>query len=226
MRVLRIGGGVLLGISGVLMYAASWQRWAGVCGWGDKESPACSRRQDHLFDFLAPMAPWQPVGHAAELAGGSLLVLALALALMPWVLTGRRPGLIGAMPLIGAVVAAAIVGATTLLSGIRGELTTLPGYDLALTLLLFLPPVLFVAWLVSARGWAMAATGLLLLSSPLVAAFTYAVGPYDAQPWWEAISGAFVVAAGLSVICSAFQRERPRVRAFAATSLRQVTATR
>ena len=57
LRVLRVGVGVLLGASGALMYAASWQRWAGACPWGDNDSGPCSFRQDHRYDFVAPSAP-------------------------------------------------------------------------------------------------------------------------------------------------------------------------
>lgn len=79
LRVLRLGAGVLLGASGALMYAASSQRWADACPWGavagDVERELCTSRQDHVYDFVAPSAPWEPVGHTAQLAGWSLLVL-------------------------------------------------------------------------------------------------------------------------------------------------------
>ena len=105
LRVLRVGAGLLLVTSGALMYAASWQRWAGVCPWGDDDGARCSVRQDHRYDFVAPSAPWEPVGEAAQLAGWSLLVLALAFALLPWALTGRRPRVASAVALVGAVLA-------------------------------------------------------------------------------------------------------------------------
>ena len=68
---------MLLGASGALMYAASWQRWAGACPWGDSDGKLCTLRQDHLYDFLPPSARWSPWA-AGQLAGCSLLVLAVA----------------------------------------------------------------------------------------------------------------------------------------------------
>ena len=124
LRVLRVGAGVLLAASGALMYAASWQRWAGACPWGDVEGALCTSRQDHLYDFVAPTAPWEPVGDAAQLAGWSLLVLALAFVLLPWALTGRRPGAVSAAALVGAVLALGAVGVATLRSGLAGASST------------------------------------------------------------------------------------------------------
>jgi hypothetical protein len=61
-------------------------------------------------------------------------------------------------------------------------------------------------WAVAARGWAATAAAVsLFLASPLVAAFTYAIGPYDARPWWEAISGVLTATAGLCLlVCAVF----------------------
>ena len=68
---------------------------------------------------------------------------------------------------------------------------------------LLVPPVLLVRFAVAARGWALAAAVWLVLATPLVAAFSYAVGPYDAQPWWEAISGLLTATAGLCLLGAA-----------------------
>src|SRR5688572_1268739 len=100
----------MLAASGALMYAASWQRWAGACAWGDDEGALCTARQDHLYDFLPPVAPWEPVGDAAQLAGWSLIVQALAFALLPWALTRRRPEPLSAVAQVGAVAATLAVG--------------------------------------------------------------------------------------------------------------------
>ena len=134
LRVLRAGAAVLLAASGALMYAASWQRWAGACPWGDVDSVPCSTRQNHLYDFVAPTAPWEPVGGAAQLAGWSLLVLALAYVLLPWApaLTGRRPGVVSAAALVGAVLALGAVGVATLRSGLAGSVVHPISNDLAL----------------------------------------------------------------------------------------------
>ena len=210
LRVLRVGVGVLLSASGALMYAASWQRWAGACTWGDVEGTLCTSRQDHLYDFVAPTAPWEPVGDAAQLAGWSLLVLALAFVLLPWALTGLRPGVGSAAALVGAVLALVAVGVATLRSGLAGSVVDPVADDLTLYVWLLVTPVLLVRFAVAARGWALAAAVWLVLATPLVAAFSYAVGPYDARPWWEAISGLLTVTAGLCLLGAAAFTSRSR----------------
>jgi hypothetical protein len=193
------------------MYAASWQRWADVCPWGgDVDSGPCSIRQDHRYDFVAPTAPWEPVGNAAQLAGLSLLVLALAFVLLPWALTGRRPGIYSATALVGAVLALVAVGVTTVASGLEGSVVDPIAYDLALFVWASVPPVLLIRFAVTARGWTLAAVVWLVLATPIVAAFTYAVGPYDAQPWWEAISGLLTATAGLCLLGAAAFSSRSR----------------
>lgn len=203
LRVLRVVAGVLLGASGALMCAASWQRWAGACSFGDVDETLCDRRQDHLYDFVPPMAPWEPVGDAAQLAGWSLLVLALAFVLLPWALTGRRPGHVAAVALVGAVVAIAAVGVATLCSGLAGSLVSSKFYGVALFGWLLLPLVLLVRFAVAARGWPLAAAIWLVLANPFVAGLSYSMGSYDARPWWEAISGLLTVTAGLCLLAAA-----------------------
>ena len=66
-----------------------------------------------------------------------------------------------------------------------------------------MPPALLVRFAVAARGWPLAATIWLVLATPLVAAFSYALGPFDAQPWWEAISGLLIATAGLCLLGAA-----------------------
>ena len=208
--VLRVGAGALLGTSGALMYAASWQRWASVCPWGDADGGLCSIRQDHLYDFVAPTEPWEPVGDAAQLAGWSLLVLALAFVLLPWALTGRRPGVFSATALVGAVLALGEVGVATLRSGLAGSVVDPISGDLALFGWALVPLVLLVGFAVAARGWMLAATVFLVLATPLLAAFSYAIGPYDARPWWEGISGALTATAGLCLlVAAAFNSRSP-----------------
>ena len=208
LRVLRVGTGLLLGVSGALMYAASWQRWAGACSWGDVDSALCTVRQDHRYDFIAPTAPWEPIGAAAQLAGWSLLVYALAFALLPWALTGRRPGVVSTVALVGAVLALVVVGLSTLRSGLTGTVVHPVFYEPAGYVSVFVTPVLLIRFAVAARGWTLAVAPWLVLATPLVAAFSYAVGPYDAQPWWEAISGLLTTTAGLCLLgAAAFCRE-------------------
>lgn len=216
LRVLRVVAGVLLGASGALMFAASWQRWAGACRWVDVtanvESALCTSRQDHLYDFVLPTDPWEPVGDAAQLAGWSLLVLAPAFVLLPWALTGRRPGIVSTAALVGAVMALGAVGVATLRSGLAGSVVPTNIDVLALYAWLLLPLGLLVRFSVAARGWPLAATVLLFLATPLVATFTYAVGPYDAQPWWEGTSGVLTATAGLCLLVAAAFGDRFRTK--------------
>lgn len=200
LQVPRIGSGLLLVAAGGLMSAASWQRWADACRWGDGDTRACLTRQDHRYDFLVPTTGWEPVGTAAELAGVSLIVLAVAFALLPWATTDRRPGRVGRVALTGAVLAQVAVGVATLLSGTSGEVVRPVTAALAVYLWLLWPPALLVRFGLGARGWARAACVLLLLATPLVAALTYANGSFDARPWWEAVSALLTVGAGLCLL--------------------------
>ena len=116
------GAAVLLAASGALMYAASWQRWAGACPWGDVNGARCAPSARTISTTSwRPRPPWEPVGDAAQPAGWSLLVLALAYGLLPWALTGRRPGVVSAAALVGAVLALGAVGVATLRSGLAGS---------------------------------------------------------------------------------------------------------
>lgn len=225
LRLVKVVVAVLLGASGALMYAASWQRWAGACPWGDGESQLCSARQDHLYDFLPPTSPWEPVGTAAQLAGCSLLVLAVAFVVLPWALTGRRPGPSSAVALAISVVVTAIMAMTTLQSGLTGRAAALPASDLVLYGWAFVPPALLVRWAVAARGWAMAAAIFLVLGTPMAAALSYAIGPYDARPWWEGISGAFTVIGGACLLADAVFGGRFRSRGTSIPSAERLSPT-
>jgi len=197
----------MLAASGGLMYAASWQRWSGACPWGnDPDTRGCDQLMDHLYDFLPPAEPWEPVGRAAELAGGSLLVLAVALLVLPWALAGSRPGLATVVPLSVCALAVTDVGAATLRSGLAGTVVHPVSGAVATWLWLLALPVI-ISWLgVVSRGWAAASAVLLVLSSPLVAAFSYAIGSFDANPWYEAVSGVFVAGAGACLLAGAVRR--------------------
>lgn len=227
LRFLQAGVGLLLGASGALMYTASWQRWAGACAWGDGYSELCDLRQDHLYDFIAPEAPWEPIGTAAELAGASLLVLALAYVLLPWALTGRRPGVIVGVVWVIGVAALVSVGVATLTSGLTGIAVHPVGDDLAMFAWFFIPAPLLIWFSLNSRGLAAGAGIALVLSSPFVAAATYGIGPYDARPWWEAIRGTLTAAAGVLLLADATLpgRRRPRTHIVAAHDTDHEAAT-
>lgn len=212
LRFLRAGVGLLLGFSGALMCTASAQRWAGACAWGDNYSELCDLRQDHLYDFIAPEAPWEPIGTAAQLAGVSLLVLALAYVLLPWALNGRRPeAIVGVVWAIG-VAALVSVGVATLISGLTGIAVHPVGDGLALFAWYFVPAPLLIWFSLNAHGLTAAAGVALVLSSPFVAAAMYGIGPYDARPWSEAIRGTLTTTAGVLLLADAtlLGTRRPR----------------
>jgi hypothetical protein len=216
LRISRVWVAATLMTSGGLLYAASWQRWAGACPWrGDQETPKCETRMDHLYDFLPPQEPWMPAGVAAELAGASLLVLAVALLPLPWALTGRKPGPLPAVALLATVLIEMGVGLATLRSGLEGAVVSPVGSEVTSSLWVLVPPLLFACVGGLSRGWARGAAVLLVLASPLVAFFSYAIGPFDAQPWWEAISGLLTCAAGACVLVEAI---RPPARRRDATA--------
>jgi hypothetical protein len=203
LRMVRAGAGALLGASGGLMYAASWERWADACPWGGGANAACDLRQSDEYDFLPPSAPWVPVGDAAQLAGWSLLVLALAFLLLPWALTGRRPKLYSVVALAGVVLALGTTGIALLRSGFIGSIVEPVGGGLTGLFWGLVLPALLVRFALDARGWTLAAAVSLVLATPLVAAFSYAIGSYDSRPWWEGISGAFTVVGGVCLLVAA-----------------------
>jgi hypothetical protein len=209
---LRVWVAATLMASGGLLFAASWQRWAGACPWGgDQETHECEIRMDHLYDFLPPVEPWMPAGAAAQLAGASLLVLAVAVLPLPWALTGRKPGLTVAGVLLATVLSEIGVGLAALRSGSRGAVVSPVAPDITIWLWILAPLFLFGVLTVLSRGWASrAAAVLLILASPLVAFSTYAIGPWDAQPWWEAISGLLTCGAGACVLVEAIRRPTRR----------------
>ncbi len=227
MRIVRVWVATTLMASGGLLYAASWQRWAGACPWrGDQETQRCETRMDHLYDFLPPLEPWMPAGVAAQLAGASLIVLAVALLPLPWALTGRKPGLPFAATLLATVLILISVGLAALRSGLAGAVVSPAAPDITIWLWLLAPPLLFGYLAVLSRGWASgAAAVLLILASPLVAFFSYAIGPWDAQPWWEAISGLLTCAAGACVLVEAIRRPARRRDAIVEPAVTSETRT-
>lgn len=211
-RLMRVLAGLLLVMSGALLYAASWQRWAGACR-ENQSSKACLRREDHLYDFDPPLGPWEPVGDAAVLGGISMLVLAAVFVLLPWAMTGRRPGAVTAVVLAVGVLVQMVVGAATLRSGLTGTLVEPLFVDVILLVWVFVPLGLLIGFATASRGWTLATAGALVAASPLVAGFTYAIGAYDSRPWYEAISAVFLAAAGVCVLAAAASDRKARTSA-------------
>ncbi len=126
--------------------------------------------------------PWEPVGTAAEQAGVALLLAACALLLAPWALVVRAGPYITVALLVCALVYAD-VGTATLHSGLSGEVVHPVVGDTAFRLWFFVATPVLMWTAVRARGWARASAVLLVLASPLVMAFSYAIGPFDAKTW-------------------------------------------
>lgn len=206
-RIVRALTAVLLLGAGALLHAASWQRWAEACPVLSPRDPAaCDAVQSHLHDFLVVGEPWAPVGNAAELAGIALLLVAAALLLVPWTLDGRASlptaGGLGVLFVVSAI-AYADAGLGALRSGLAGAVVEPPlgGPWGALWILVPAPALVWLA--VRAARWVRASAVLLALASPMVMFFTYALGPYDAAPWHEAICGDLTALAGLCLLVAA-----------------------
>jgi hypothetical protein len=197
--------------SGALLHAASWQRWAGYCPWGSRvETRSCNERMDHLYDFLGVVDPWTPVGDAAVLAGFSMLVVALAYLLLPWALLGRPP-IVVTVAVLACALAMADVGLATVQAGrVGGGVEPVMGTG-AFIVWGWGSTVVLVRLAVLAHGWLRATAILLTLATPLVAFHTYAVGSFDANPWWEAYCGDLTAFAGLCLLVAAVRRP-PRDR--------------
>lgn len=213
LRMLRVWVAAMLLASGGLLYAASWQRWAGACPWvGDQETRTCDTRSSDPYGFLLPSSDqWIPVGDSAQLAGVSLLVFAVAVLVLPWALAGRKFGRVSVA--VAAVTALSVtdIGVATLRSGLDSVAVSPVTWNLTTVLWLVVPPFWFGYLAAQCRGWARAAALLLVVASPLVAAYTYAVGSFDDRPWWEAISGVLMCAAGACVLVAATRRPSRRV---------------
>jgi hypothetical protein len=142
----------------------------------------------------------------AQLAGGSLLVLAVAVLALPWAVTGRKPARPFAAALLATAVIVTDVGVATLRSGLDGAVVTPLGRDATISLWILGLPCLFAYVAAVSRGWAnRAAAVLLILASPIVAFVSYAIGPWDARPWWEAVSGFLMIGAGACVLVGAIR---------------------
>ena len=206
-RIARVVAALALLGSGVLMYAGSWQRWRSACPRGATGSDECFRMQAHEYDFWLPSgSPWYPVGNAAELAGLSMLLLAVAVALLPWALAGRLPGPLSLVATVAASASVALLGLQCLWSGLAGHVVEVPlgtpaAYGWGLVL-----PVLVGRLVAAASSWPARCAGVaLVLALPFPGIFLYWLGPYDSMPWYEGIAGFFTAAAGLFLLVAALE---------------------
>ncbi|MER7607523.1 hypothetical protein [Nocardioides sp. NPDC127503] len=203
---------------------AAWQRWSGVCPRGGFDEPACLKRQDHLYDYQWPASPWDSIGHAAELYGLSVLLLAVAAFALPFLLMPAFHRLI-LWPL--AVIPAAVLAGTGVLvlaSGIAGRPVTVPHFDLTALIVVGVlwPTALTIAAAIAAGGYiptewpeasedrpsiarsvSMVVTALLIAATTVLPTY-FLVGPiaaghvsHDTAPWSEAPAGALLVLAAI-----------------------------
>jgi hypothetical protein len=209
----------LAGAAG-LTFAAAWQRWWPACPRGDFDNAVCTRLQSHEYDYLVPSPPWTPLGHAAELAGASLLALAVAALLLPAVLeppvrrARRRVGWRVGAALLAVVPGAglALLGLVTIRSGSSGHAVTIPvAVDLAIVVWALVWPFALMVFALAATAthlgpsWrAPLVAALIGLSTPAPTALLF--GPmfasytsYDTAPWTEAASAPFLLAAAIVV---------------------------
>ena len=141
------------------------------------------------------------------MAGVALLLVALALLIGPWSLL-VRPGPYATAAMFASALMYAGVGTATLRSGISGEVVEPLMGNAAVTLWFLLPTPVLVWPAVRARGPARAAAVFLAPASPLVMGFTYAIGPFDANPWYEASTGDPTALAGLCLLAAAASSRR------------------
>jgi hypothetical protein len=207
----------LLLASAALSYAAAWQRWHGICGWGDASRSGCVERQDFLYDALWPTAPWQPIGMMAQCLGLGQLLLAVALLVLPAAL-GRRPSRVQWLLLSVAAFVLTYLGVGTLFAGLRGyplDSAGFVGVDSGLTGVVGLVwyfglPVLYPLALFTkdADGRRAGLRGglvawMLFMAAPIFQwgwAGMFAGGDVpDVSPWYEAAVVPFLVIAALAL---------------------------
>ncbi len=210
---LTVLAGLLFVVAGGLSIMAARLRWGPACSDGFDTVP-CVLIQDHRYDYLLPTEPWDPIPGAAELAGMSYVLVAVAIALVfAAVRSAWWVRLLQALLVLSVL----FVGVTTVLSG-RAGVPVEPATSVAASLMplwMVAPPmalmILFTRWalgpedggLLPAFAWASWA-GLLVLATPLPEYFviSLAVGytSHDTTPWTGAASGVLLVLAGIVLL--------------------------
>lgn len=111
------------------MQVASLQRWIWA---GEFPPPSGLMIEDHLFDFVFPEAPWQPLGITAQLSGIAYLGLAVGAVFLTAACALGRGMSVGrwlVAPVIALAIAVpfALIGVHALLSGMSGVPSALAG---------------------------------------------------------------------------------------------------
>lgn len=212
-----LAASVLFLVSAVLQHLASLQRWVVLAG---TQIPGDVWIEDHRFDYSFPVAPWEPIGTAAQLFGAATLIQALGVLAMvvgvlvrPGAAAGRNVNLGLAGVLFAVLVAAAfgIKGAHALISGVDGVPSGLQeNVWLVRTLLLLeLAGLIALAALWRPRFPAAMAACMFLLGSTVVGEIlaNYMIAPlfagygsHDTTPWFETVVAASTAIAAICMI--------------------------
>lgn len=207
--------GLLLILSGVLTVRAAYDRWWPACQLGNYDTTACFDLQDHLYDYLPPVADWEPTGASAQWQGVAMLLLAAALIfLMPTLGRGTTVRTCLQIGLVAVALSITYLGIVGITAGLRGEVPRLPFVGGALGMWALGGPIVFgaVASIDSLfdtgasrpRDHRRTTWVLMMLATPLL--FLIFVEPFfvfytshDTAPWSEAVLGWWLIAAGAFV---------------------------
>ncbi|MBD3925053.1 hypothetical protein IEZ26_10510 [Nocardioides cavernae] len=207
--LVRAAVAALIALAGALWVAAAAQRWWPACKLGDFDAVACIQLQDHLYDYVAPTAPWVAVGNAAQLAGVAMTLLAIGVTLLPWLWLPRRPlvCLAVAFPALSVL----LIGGSTWHAGLSHEALAAGVLPTILVWSFGLPIALALAAATSrddhtarrTTRWRVVVTVLIAMATPLAelifAPILLGYMSHDSTPWTGAVTGALLVAAGCAV---------------------------
>lgn len=210
--VLRATISMLLAVSGLLWLAAVVQRWWPDCKLGQFDEPACLWAQSYHYERFEGSELWAPIAHTAHLEGVSLICLAVAVAVLPWLWAPRRTGT--SLAVLVPAFCIGLLGAGTWAVGPSGsgqDAAVAGGAPLTAIVWIFgLPAVLLCAAVsrldeapIGTTRWRLVVACLVGLSNPLVA---YFIGPiftgylsHDDPPWSGAVSTGFLFVAACFV---------------------------
>ena len=216
--IMRAAVAASIVLAGALSVAAAAQRWWPACK-GDFDARGCLERQDHLYDYVAPTAPWVPVGSAAQLAGVAMVLVAVGVALLPWLWLPRRP--LVCLAVAVPAFAVLLIGGKTWGAGLGHEAAAVGVVPALLVWSFGLPLALAMAAATSSDDhtarrttqWRVVVTVLIAMSTPLAevifAPMLLGYMSHDSTPWAGAVTGVLLVAAGCSVWPATSGPQRP-----------------
>lgn len=208
-----------IALAGALWVAAAAQRWWPACKLGDFDAVGCLKLQDHLYDYVAPTAPWVPVGSAAQLAGVAMALLALGVTLLPWLWLPSRP--LVCLAVAVPALAVLLIGGSTWNAGLTHEALAVGVVPTILVWSLGLPIALAMAAAASrddhtaqrTTRWRVVITVLIAMATPLAevifAPILVGYMSHDSTPWTGAVTGVLLVTAGFAVWPATSAPRRP-----------------